>query len=115
MSFRVSGRVLLVALFAFATIHPGLGPVMRAQEESGRKVQSKVEPVYPELARRMKIAGVVKVQALVAPNGTVKEAKVVGGHPLLANAVVDAVRKWHYETRPKETTESVQYRFDPNQ
>jgi len=115
VSCRVWRRALLFSLISYAVIHPGLTTVASAQEESTRKVQSKVAPVYPDLARRMKIVGVVKVQVMVAPNGTVKEAKVVGGHPLLANAVVDAVRKWHYETRPKETTESVEFRFDPNQ
>ena len=115
MSFRVWRRVLVFSLLSLAVVHPGLTTIARAQEENARKVQTKVAPVYPDLARRMKIVGVVKVQVMVAPNGTVKEAKVVGGHPLLANAVVDAVRKWHYETRPKETTESVEFRFDPNQ
>ncbi len=103
----------MVGLLAIATVIPGFSPIAHAQEENGRKVQTKVEPVYPELARRMKITGVVKVQVMVAPNGTVKDAKVVGGHPLLANAVIDAVRKWHYEARPKETTENLQFRFDP--
>jgi len=115
VSFRVWRCVLLFGLLSLAVIHTGFAPVARAQEENARKVQTKVAPIYPELARRMKIVGVVKVQVMVAPNGTVKETKVVGGHPLLANAVVDAVRKWHYETRTKETTESVEFRFDPNQ
>src|SRR6266403_1718676 len=55
----------------------------RAQEELTRKAKSKVAPTYPELAKRMSIAGVVKVQVVVAPNGSVKTTKVVGGHPLL--------------------------------
>jgi len=69
----------------------------RAQEELTRKAKSKVAPTYPELAKRMSIAGVVKVQVVVAPNGSVKTTKVVGGHPLLVNAAVDAVKKWLFE------------------
>lgn len=116
MSFRGWRRVLgLGLLLSIAEITPGFSALARAQEENARKVQTRVAPVYPELARRMKIVGVVKVQVLVAPNGAVKDTKVVGGHPLLANAVIDAVRKWHYETRPKETTENLEFRFDPNQ
>jgi len=113
--FRVWQGVLLVSLLSIAAMAPNLVPGASAQEESGRKVQVKTEPVYPDLARRMKISGVVKVQLVVAPNGSVRETKVVGGHPLLANAVVDAVRRWRYETRPRETTESLEFRFDPNQ
>jgi len=85
-----------------------------AQPES-RKTKYKTQPEYPELARRMKITGVVKIQITVAANGQVKDTKVVGGHPVLANAVVDAVRKWRYEARPQESTETVEFRFDPNQ
>jgi TonB family protein len=115
VSFRVWRRVLLFSLLSFAVIHPGLNTIARAQEESARKVQTKIAPVYPDLARRMKIVGVVKVQVIVGPNGNVKDVNIVGGHPLLANAVVDAVRKWHYETASKETTETREFRFDPNQ
>ena len=75
----------------------------------------KVEPVYPELARRMGIRGVVKVQITIAPNGTVKDEKLVGGHPLLANAVLEAVKRWRYEARPQETTENLEFRFNPDQ
>ena len=115
MYFRIWQGVLLISLLSFGAITPNLVPEASAQEESGRKVQSKTEPTYPDLARRMKISGVVKVQVVVAANGSVRETKVVGGHPLLANAVVDAVRRWRYEARPKETIESLEFRFDPNQ
>ncbi len=114
MSFAVWGRAAVAALVLISGAGSSLTPVAWAQE-SNRKVQTKVSPVYPELARRMKIVGVVKVEVVVAPNGNVKETKIVGGHPVLANAVVDAVRKWRYEARPKETTETLEFRFDPNQ
>jgi TonB family protein len=116
VSVQVWRRVLLFSLLSFAIVDAGLTTIARAQQEEGtRKVQTKVAPVYPDLARRMKIVGVVKVQVIVAPNGNVKDVNIVGGHPLLANAVVDAVRKWHYETASKETTETREFRFDPNQ
>ena len=85
----------------------------QAQEEIARKVKSRVAPVYPELARRMSIAGVVKVQVVVATNGSVKNAKVVGGHPVLANAAVDAVKRWRFEPASEETTGIVEFKFDP--
>lgn len=84
-----------------------------AQEELTRKAKTKVAPMYPELAKRMSIAGVVKVQVVVAPNGSVKSTKVVGGHPLLVNAAVDAVKKWRFEAASEETTGVVEFKFDP--
>jgi TonB family protein len=90
-------------------------PTAWGQEALDRKVKSRVAPVYPELARHMNIGGVVKILITVAPNGTVKDAKLVGGHPVLANAALDAVRKWRFETGPQESKGIVELRFDPNQ
>ena len=120
MSFRGWQRILALSMLSIAVIVPGFAPTLRAQEvsareEGSRKVLSRVAPVYPDLARRMKITGSVKVQLTVAPNGTVKETAVIGGHPLLANAVIDAVRKWRFETRPQSSTETKEFRFDPTQ
>ena len=85
------------------------------QEVITRKVKTQAAPAYPDLARRMRIGGVVKVQVTVAANGAVKNATLVGGHPVLANAALDAVKKWRYEASKEETTGIVEFRFDPNQ
>lgn len=84
-------------------------------QELNRKVKSKVAPLYPDLARRMNITGVVKVLITVTTSGTVKDAKLVGGHPVLANAALDAVKKWRFEAAPQESTGIVEFRFDPTQ
>src|ERR1700730_7288328 len=89
---------------------------LRAQDAQGdiaRRVKSKVAAVYPELARKMNITGTVKVAVVVAPNGTVKDAKVVGGHPVLATAALDAVRKWRFEPAAGESTGVVDFKFEP--
>ena len=84
-------------------------------QETERQTKTRVAPVYPELARKMKITGVVKVRLTVSANGSVKSASLVGGHPVLANAALDAVKKWHFEVAPQESTEIVEFRFDPGQ
>ena len=83
------------------------------QDDMARKVKSRVSPAYPDLARRMSISGVVKVQVVVAPNGSVKSTKIVVGHPLLVNAAVDAVKRWKFESAAEETTGIVEFKFDP--
>jgi hypothetical protein len=35
----------------------------------------------------------------------------VGGHPLLANAASDAMKKWRFEAGPEETTGLVEFKF----
>lgn len=106
-------RRLAVVLLLIGGCAATLPPSAWGQETT-RKTKTRVAPAYPDLARRMKIAGVVKVQIIVAVNGSVKDAKVIGGHPVLANAVLEAVKKWRFEAGPQETTESLEFRFDPN-
>ena len=63
---------------------------------SDRAVKNKVPPVYPELAKRMKISGVVKVQATVDADGKVVGVKSLNGNSALQNAAEEAVRKWKF-------------------
>jgi TonB family protein len=84
-----------------------------AQEDAGRKIKTKIAPAYPELAKKMSVGGTVKVQVTIAPNGSVKAAKALGGHPLLIESAVDAVKRWKYEPEKDETTVIVQFNFNP--
>ena len=68
-----------------------------AEADAGRKVISRIAPAYPELAKRMHLQGVVKVEAVIRPNGAVKSTRALGGHPVLVNAATDAVNKWRFE------------------
>jgi TonB family protein len=112
---RIERRLAVLVLGALSGITVLLPLPGRAQQdELPRKVKTRVSPAYPDLARRMSISGVVKVQVVVAPNGVVKSAKIVGGHPLLVNAAVDAVKKWKFETAAEETTGIVEFKFDPS-
>jgi len=53
-------------------------------------------PVYPELARRIGVQGVVIIECMIAPNGRVADARVLSGHPLLDQAALEAVNQWVY-------------------
>jgi len=109
-SWLAMGLLLILGCVSSAT------PAAWSQEtEIARKLKSKVTPVYPDLARRMSISGTVKVQITVDRNGAVKTYKLVGGHPILAQAALDAVRKWRFETGSDETTGVVEFHFDPTQ
>ncbi len=112
MSIRGIHKIAAGLLLATGLAAPAIAV---GQEEATRKLKSQVSPVYPELARKMNITGVVKVQVTIAPNGTVKAVKLVGGHPLLASAALDTVKKWRYEAAKDETTTVVEFHFDPNQ
>jgi TonB family protein len=80
-------------------------------DESKRKVKTRVLPSYPELAKRMNVAGRVKIEVVITPDGRVKTTRVVGGHPLLVQACQDAVKEWKFAPAPEETTQIVEFEF----
>ncbi len=82
-------------------------------DELARKAKTKIAPVYPDIARRMSITGTVKLAVVVAPNGTVRSSRVVGGHPVLVNAAMDAMKQWKFESAPTESTGIVEFKFQP--
>ena len=105
-------RVRVLVVLSLLVAPAVFGPVSAAaQAELTRKVKSRVEPTYPDIARRMSITGTVKVAVVVGPDGTVKRTKVVGGHPLLVNAALDAVKKWKFEPAPQEDSGIVEFKF----
>lgn len=110
---RVTSTVLLLTLVAFVPMaKPVQANAQQAQnEEILRRAKTKVQPTYPDLARRMNITGTVKVEVVVAPNGTVKDARVLGGHPVLAGAAVDAAKKWRFEPAAAESTGVIDFKF----
>jgi TonB family protein len=85
-----------------------------AQEVLLRKVKTRIPPDYPELAKRMSLAGTVKLEVVVASNGSLKNAKVLGGHPVLATAALDAIKRWKFEPANAESTGTIEFRFAPN-
>jgi TonB family protein len=107
-----------IALLAVLTLGAAVSPMrVRAQqvqnEDLVRRAKTKVQPSYPELARKMNITGTVKIEVVVAPNGTVKDARVVGGHPVLASAALDAAKKWRFEPAGSESTGVIDFKFEP--
>jgi TonB family protein len=111
-------RLIVIATLLFVgmiILGPRPSQAQEGQTESKRKVVNKVAPEYPDMARRMGIHGVVKVEALVGISGTVKSVELKGGHPVLAIAAMSAVRKWKWEPATHETREPIDVRFDAPQ
>jgi protein TonB len=61
------------------------------------KLINMVRPVYPPLAKQARISGTVRLHAIIAKDGSVIQLEVVGGHPLLVQSALDAVRQWRYQ------------------
>jgi TonB family protein len=61
----------------------------------------------------MALQGTVKVDALVSADGSVKSVEIKGGHPVLAQAAMNTVRRWKWEPAARESHGLVEVRFSP--
>jgi|ERR1043166_3757774 TonB family protein len=111
--FRTVARLCVLVTFMLAPI---LSRAQQSEQSEGtRKVMNRVTPQYPALARTMNLKGLVRAEAVVAPNGTVKSVEGKGGHPVLVQAAQNAIRQWKYEPSSHETRESIEIQFNPSE
>ena len=91
-------------------------PVRVGGQVQAAKIRHQVLPVYPPLARQARIAGAVHLEAIIAREGVVRSLRVIGGHPLLVRAAVEAVEQWTYyptllNTEPVEVLTEIEVNF----
>ncbi len=108
---KISRHLGLVAAVAMIFTMGATIVVPASALAEDRKVEHRVPPVYPELAKRMKISGVVKVSVTVAADGSVLKAQALGGNRMLAPAAEDAVKRWKFASGPSESTVEVDVNF----
>lgn len=102
------GPYLLALIMALT-----LTSALAQDNPAGRKLVKNPKPTYPALARTMNLSGTVKLEATVAPNGSVKVVDIRGGNPLLAQAAQFTVREWKWEKADHETIELLEIHFTP--
>jgi TonB family protein len=71
-----------------------LGGVREDADEFKKHLVLFPQPVYPDIARRAGVQGVVRLQVRAAKDGRVEVVKVVEGSPTLADAAIAAVQQW---------------------
>lgn len=103
---------ILIAILLWNTlaISPAFSQTSQVQNNA-RKLKVSVPPEYPELARKMNIQGVARVLLTVTSDGRVVGVKELGGNPVLVASLVQAVRKWKYESADRESEIEVRFEF----
>ena len=93
-------------------------PNQVTHKEMGEWLIERVAPVYPPLARQARIQGTVVLRAVINKSGEVQDVQLISGHPMLAPAAIEAVKKWHYrpyvmngEPADVETTVQVDFKL----
>ena len=72
------------------------GPVRIGGTVLEAKIIKRAIPIYPPLAKQARISGVVRLEGVIAKDGTIQKLRVLAGHPLLVTSALDAVRQWVY-------------------
>jgi TonB family protein len=113
----LSGFQASFSLVAFALLFgsmANLAPQLLAQNapKLHRKVVVMFDPEYPAILKNGRFEGQVRLEATVAPNGTVSKVEVKGGNPILAQYASQAVTRWKYAAGPAQTVEEVVFNFN---
>jgi TonB family protein len=104
---------------ATASPVPALGTPQRVRVSSGVAqglLVTKVNPDYPPDARDQHIQGVVLLKVIIGREGNIDSTELISGHPLLAPAALDAVKRWKYKPfllngTPVEVESQIQVNF----
>lgn len=72
------------------------GPVKVGGDVAAAKLIYGPAPIYPRIAVTARSQGSVKLEAVIAADGSIRNLRVVAGPPLLVNAALEAVRQWRY-------------------
>ena len=87
----------------------------QAKYDPERRVVKRVEPEYPSALRRLYIGGVVRVEVVVAADGSTETMLLIGGNPILGQSAMKAIRQWKFAPGAGKSTFVVPVTFDPHQ
>jgi len=72
-------------------------PVRMSQGVMEARLDHRVDPEYPLIAKAMHLTGTVQLRAIIAMDGTIQNLQIVSGNPILASAAIAAVKQWRYQ------------------
>jgi TonB family protein len=88
---------------------------VKAQDaKSPRELIYKVAPKYPSELKQNEIGGIVRLSISISPNGSVGKVSVIGGHPVLVDTAIMAVKQWKYKPADHPTSAEVRLNFVPH-
>ncbi len=109
--FRLAPLTVVLAVLFAGACWRGLTNVhaafLQTQQEAPRRVRvsadvaqklvaKSVPPHYPKEAREQDIQGSVLMNVIITKDGDVAKCDLASGHPALAQAAIDAVKRWKY-------------------
>jgi TonB family protein len=96
MKFLALSLAMLSALMVFAPANSAQNVLEVPAATATEHLTRRVEPVYPAMAKTMKLQGRVTLKVVVTETGEVESAKFLTGPPILVQAAIGAVKQWRY-------------------
>jgi TonB family protein len=75
---------------------PAVQRVRQGGAVTAAKLVQRVQPEYPEIARRERIQGTIRLHAIIGKDGSIRGLRVMSGACSLSKSAYDAVKKWRY-------------------
>jgi periplasmic protein TonB len=75
---------------------PKAPKVVHLSQIDASKLVSRVEPIYPVLAKQIGKSGKVELHAIIGENGTIQSLEAVDGDPMFFASAMQAVKQWRY-------------------
>lgn len=82
-----------------------------AADAPARKLLEHPDPEYSPVAAKLSLHGTVRLRVWITPEGSVRKVEYIGGHPLLAESAIKAVKNWKFQPATSETTEILEIKF----
>jgi TonB family protein len=86
---------------------------MPARATDTRAIKVRTTPIYPEIAKRIRVSGMVRLTVTVDAQGKVTDVKPLSGNGVLSAAAEEAIRNWRFEPGPSASTVIVAVNFAP--
>jgi len=67
-----------------------------SNKDMKKLIVKRVSPVYSDVARNARLVGKCGVRVVITPKGEIASVRLDYGHPIIAPAAIDAVRKWKF-------------------
>jgi TonB family protein len=93
----IATLIFLTALTALAASQEKTTRLQVDIKQMSDQLITKVAPAYPPLARQARIQGTVVLKATINKTGDVVNLQLISGHPMLAPAAIEAVKRWKYK------------------
>jgi len=93
-----------------------LGGIREDPDELQQHLVSSRSPVYPEIAKRAGVQGIVRLQVRATKDGRIEVDKILSGSPTLAEAAIAAVKQWRVRPfsaagKPVDVISTVTFNF----